>query len=126
MAKHRQCLENPATGFQRVWLLRRPMDAETPAITVADCFLQHVAEVTVIDHHLVESGGGQPFKMMLYQRFAAHINQGFGYFVGQRAQAFAAAGSKNHHTHYICSGAFCNTRFCSGSNSGYRGKTSSR
>lgn len=84
-----------AGGFQRAGLggIRQ---LHAPGGAVAQPGFDLRAQVGVVDHHPAHASGGQPAQMPANQRLGAHLQQGFGRGVGQRAHALAASGGQHH------------------------------
>jgi hypothetical protein len=59
--------------------------------------------VPLVDYNFLEAGCGQRFEVILDQRFAAKLDQGFGDLVRQRPQAFTTTGSEYHGAHLALS-----------------------
>ncbi|MNQ86553.1 hypothetical protein D3C85_1017510 [compost metagenome] len=124
ITQQRQCTENPAAGFQRL-ALRRVLDADAIARTVAQIILDLLTEPGMVDHDLGKPGGRQRSQVILDQRHSAGANQRLWRGQGQRAHALAFAGRQNHRLHAFTPARRLASSTSSSASSGRRAITAS-
>ena len=82
--------------------LEAGMRAYYKARAIAQVVLDLLTEPGMVDHQLLEAGGGQGAHVVLDQRLAAGAHQRLGGVQGQGAQALALAGGEDHRLHAGC------------------------
>ena len=100
-----------AAGVQRRPALVGPGDLQAPGAAVAQPLAELCAEPAEIDDGAVDAGGAQAQQVVLDQRTTADLDQRLGRAIGQRTQAFAAAGREDEgRRHGACSPSASNSR----------------
>src|SRR5690554_1485417 len=94
-AKQWQSLADAAGGFQGGGL-GRIADRYAQVRTVAERRDDQMAEMSMIDHDVVDAGGAQALDLPYDQRLSCDFKQRFRQRVGEWAHALAASGGKNH------------------------------
>ena len=92
------CFGNAARGFQRS-ALGRIRDACAELTAIAECVLDHLTEMRVIDDDLCNAGAYKIVDVPNNQWSAPHLQQRLGTGIGQRAHALSATSSENHGFH---------------------------
>jgi hypothetical protein len=136
IAQYRQRIEDAAAGFQRHCAFVDEVQTQAPAITIAQCRFELIAQPRRVDHHVAEACRRQPLKMPHDERFATGDQQRLGRGERERTHAFALAGTEDDRLHARldtgnASAAIAGLiRSCSSvfkpASSGWRGSTSSR